>query len=317
MNNLIKIVDNFKGKRIGVIGDLMLDQFIWGDTERISPEAPVPVVLFEKESFSPGGAGNTASNIAALGGKVYVLGLIGKDEAGSRLLREFKKRGVDTRGIIKTLQKPTTQKIRVITRGQQVVRIDKEKNDHINTQIEKEIVNCVSRQIKSWDSLIISDYAKGFVTKNLVNEIIKLAKKYQKPIIGDARPKHASYFKNITLLTPNYKEAIEITGIEDLKKAGKAIQKQLKCDVLITQGSEGMTLFEKDKVRHFWAKAREVFDVAGAGDTVVGTFALALIPGANFQEATIIANCAAGIVVGKPGVATVTSEELKKELKNE
>ena len=313
---LIKIIDNFKGKKIGVIGDLMLDQFIWGDVERISPEAPVPVVFVERESFIPGGAGNTANNISALGGKTFIVGLAGEDLAGQKLEKELKKRRINTKGILKSNKKPTTQKIRVIARNQQVVRIDKENCNDIIKKTERKTINFISSQIQNWDGLVISNYAKGFITENLVQEIISLSKKHQKFIIVDTKPKQAFYFKDVFLLTPNLREAKEISGKESLEEAGKAIQEKLNCNVLITQAAEGMTLFEKDKIKHFPAKAKEVFDVSGAGDTVVGILALSLASGANLEEAAIIANHGAGIVVGKIGTAVVSPQELKKDLEN-
>lgn len=316
MENLIKIVDNFKGKKIGVIGDLMLDHFIWGDVERISPEAPVPVVLVAKESFVPGGAGNTAANISALGGEAFIVGLVGKDFAGKNLFEEFEKCGIKTEGIIEYSQKPTTQKIRVVARGQQVVRIDKEDVQYINSDIEKKLLEFVNSHIKEWDGLVISDYAKGLITKNLVETIINLAVKYEKPIIGDAKPKHALFFKNVTALSPNHKEALAMAKVSDIEEAGKIIQKQLNCSVLLTQGAEGVTLFEDDEIKHFSSLAKEVFDVSGAGDTVVAAACLSLAAGANLEEATIIANHAAGIAVSKLGTATVAIEELKQYFKN-
>ncbi|MCG2700278.1 D-glycero-beta-D-manno-heptose-7-phosphate kinase [Candidatus Parcubacteria bacterium] len=316
-DKLIKIVNNFSGKKIGVVGDLMLDHFMWGDVERISPEAPIPVVLVEKESFSPGGAGNTAANIAALKGETFIVGLVGCDQAGDFLFREFQKRGIKTSGVIRDSLKPTTQKIRVVARGQQMVRIDKEDNGCINAKIERKIINFINLNIKQWQALVISDYDKGLLNKELVQKIMKLAKKHKIPTIGDARPKNAIFFKNITLLTPNHKEAVEIAGTNNLREAGRIIQKKLNCDILITQGAEGMTLFEKNRIQHFSTKAREVFDVAGAGDTVVATLALALATGSSLKEAAIISNHAAGIVVGKLGVATINQKELKDSLKNE
>ncbi|MEK7540624.1 MAG: D-glycero-beta-D-manno-heptose-7-phosphate kinase [Patescibacteria group bacterium] len=318
MKNLIEIVENFKGKKIGVIGDLMLDHFIWGNVDRISPEAPIPIVLVTKESFMPGGAGNTATNITALGGKVFVVGLAGKDLAGKTLLSEFKKLSINTGGILLHNQKPTTQKIRVVARSQQVVRVDKEDSQYINSDIEKKLLEFIGSHIKKWDGLVVSDYAKGVITENLSKTIVNLAVKYKKPIICDVKPKHAPFFKNATLLSPNYKEALAIAGISDndIKKAGKIIQKQLNCSVLLTQGAEGITIFEDDKIKHFPAMAREVFDVSGAGDTVTAVVALALSAGASLEQATIIANHAAGIAVGKLGTAVVLSEELKKDLQN-
>lgn len=314
--DLIKFLADFKGKRIGVLGDLMLDQYILGDVERISPEAPVPVLVVGKEFFVPGGAGNVAANIAALGGKVFVSGAIGKDEAGNILINKFKAKNIDTGGVIKIANSPTTQKVRILARGQQLVRIDRENNLDIVTEIKKKIVSFVSKYIRDWDGLVISDYAKGFVSKNLTQAVINLARRYKKPVIGDTKPKHAHYFKNVTLLAPNHKEAVEIAGNEDIKKAGKIIQKKLNCSVLITQGPQGMSLFEKNKVEWFPAKAKEVFDVTGAGDTVTAILALCLASGLNLRAATIMANHAAGIVVAKRGTATVSIEELIYDLKN-
>lgn len=320
MNKLAEIVGSFRGKKIGVIGDLMLDQYIFGDTKRISPEAPVPVVLAERESFIPGGASNTANNIASLGGNVFVIGLIGTDLAGRQVINQFKRRGIDAQGIFQDKRRPTIQKIRIIARGQQLVRVDRENCDYIDIQQQKKVVDFIANQIKNWDGLVISDYTKGLITKNLAEKIIRLARKYKKPIIVDTKPRHTSFFKNITLITPNYEEAIEMAKIQDLKKAGRKIQKQLNCNVLITQGSQGMTLFEKDRIRYFLPKTKQVkkaFNVAGAGDTVVAALSLSLASGVNLEKSVEIANYAAGIVVKKKGTATVSLPELEKSLGND
>jgi rfaE bifunctional protein kinase chain/domain len=315
--NLLKIVDRFKGKTIGVIGDLIFDKYIFGDVDRISPEAPIPVVLASDEFFTLGGAGNVANNIAALGGKAYVLGVLGEDDAGSQLIEEFRRRDINIEGVIEDRHKRTTQKMRIIARGQHVLRVDKESTDCIEKYTEKKIIDFISENIENWDALIVSDYSKGLVTKTLAQKIISISNGYNKFIIGDTKPIHVPYFKNVSLLTPNLKEAREITGITDVKKAGKTIQKRFNCNVLITQGPQGMMLFEGNKVNHFPVKAQEVFDVAGAGDTVVAGMALSIASGSNLEEATIIANHAAGIVVGKVGTATVSIDELKEGLKKD
>lgn len=318
MKRMIEIINKFKGKKIGVIGDLMLDQFIWGDAERISPEAPIPVVLAGKETFIPGGAANVANNIVALKGKVFLVGSVGRDKPARELLRLLEKNKIDTEGVFVLPYKPTTQKIRIIARGQQIVRLDKEKTENIERQTEQKVINFVNSQIKNWDALIISDYGKGFVTENLAKKIINRAQKSQKLVIADTKkPSHVSYFENVTLLTPNSEEALKIAGKENLEKAGKVIRERLKCNVLVTQGAKGMTLFGKEKIKYFSTKAREVFDVAGAGDTVVASLGLALISGAGLEEAAVIANYAAGVVVGKTGVSVVYSEELKESVKND
>lgn len=314
IKRLEQVIDGFKGKKIGVIGDLILDHFIWGDAERLSPEAPVPVVLMSREELSPGGAGNVANNIASLGGKVFVAGVIGNDGAGRHLVSEFKKRKIEIGGVIKDSNRPTVQKIRIIARGQQIVRVDKEISDYVKKDFEEKIIQYVSKNIKDWDGLILSDYAKGFLTKKVVRKIIQLAKINKKIIVGDLKPKHALFFKNIDFITPNHKEATEISGISEVNKSGRRIQQKLKCDVLITRGAEGMTLFKGKQIAYFPTKAREVFDVSGAGDTVTASLVMALVSGASATEACIIANHAAGIVVGKAGTATVESGELKKWL---
>lgn len=317
MEKLTNIVHSFKGKRIGVIGDLMLDQFIFGQADRISPEAPVPIVLFSKEVYILGGAANTANNIASLGGEVFLVGVIGKDVAGENLLKQLNLSGINRQGVIVLEEKSTTQKIRVVAQGQHIVRIDKEQVGLINRSIEKKVIDIVDSQIKNWDMVVISDYNKGFVTKKLVADIIKLAKKYNKKIIADIKPANSQYFKNIFLLTPNQKEAFLISGAQDVKIAGKIIQKKMHCNVLVKQGSGGMTLFEKDNVSSFPTLAKEVFDVSGAGDTVLATMSLAICSGASLKQAVIIANHAAGISVAKVGTAIVLPEELIKDLEHE
>lgn len=294
----------------------MLDRYILGEVNRISPEASVPVFAVEKEFFAPGGAANVAVNIAALGGKVFVAGVVGKDEVGSALIKKLKAREIGTAGVIKIAGGLTTQKIRIVTQNQQLIRIDKEDNSVLADEIEKKLINFVSKNIKRWDALVISDYAKGVVGKKISKSVINLAKRHKKPIIGDAKPKHASYFKNISVLAPNHKEAAEMAGANDIKRAGKIIRKKLNCNVLITQGPQGMILFEKDKIERFPSKAKEVFDVVGAGDTVTAVLALCLASGFDLRTAAVMANHAAGIVVGKRGTAAVSPKELAEDFKN-
>jgi len=314
---LIKIVNNFKGKKIGVIGDLMLDQFVWGDVERISPEAPIPVVLINKETYALGGAANTANNVVASGGNVFLVGIIGEDVAGKKLFHRLQMNNINTKGVVVLPDKPTTQKTRIIAGTQQIVRVDKEKTNYLNKQVEQKVINFINSYLKEWDALVITDYGKGFITESLISKVKELTQKYYRPIIGDIKPAaHIPYFKNITLLTPNQKEASEISGTKDVTIMGKIIQKQLKCNVLITRGADGMTLFENNKNIHFPTKAKEVFDVVGAGDTIAALISLSLASGANLKEAAVIANHAAGIVVGKIGTATVSPEELINDLKN-
>ncbi len=295
----------------------MLDHYILGTVDRISPEAPVPVFLIEKETFAPGGAGNVATNIAALGGRASVLGMVGKDDAAGRLMKEFKKRNVDTNGVININPRPTTQKIRVIAHGQQLIRLDIEKTEKIGAKFEKMAMGSLAKKVKTSDALVVSDYAKGFITKNLAKAIISLSKKHKKLIIGDIKPENFSYFRNIDVIAPNEKEALKMSGKNSILGAGKFLQKKLNCDVLITRGTKGLTLFEKNKNYDFPAESKDVFSVTGAGDTVTAVFALCLAAGAKLQDAARIANCAAGIVVGKMGTATPSFSELRDCLKAE
>ncbi len=309
-NELLSILNGFKGKNILVVGDIMLDKYIFGNVERISPEAPVQVVEVEKESYLPGGAANAANNIAALQGNALMVGIVGNDNEAKTLLNELKKRNINTEGIFTDNQKPTTQKVRILGQKQQLLRIDYEKRDYLNKEIEDKILNFIKEKIGNINAVIISDYAKGVITKNLVEEIKEIAK--NKIIIADPKPKHKDFYKDVSLVTPNIKEAKEMTEKEE------NLIKELNSPILITKGEKGMSLYEKDgNITNIPTKAKEVYDVSGAGDTVVATLALALSSNATLKQAAIIANHAAGITVGKLGTSTVSIEEIKNSLKDE
>ncbi|MEK6715823.1 MAG: D-glycero-beta-D-manno-heptose-7-phosphate kinase [Candidatus Omnitrophota bacterium] len=319
---LKQLISKFSGAKILVIGDLILDEFIWGKVERISPEAPVPVVWVESESFMPGGASNVANNIAALSGKVYLSGIIGNDKNADILTSELKKRGIDLGGVIVDGERPTTLKTRIIAHHQQVVRVDRERIMPIEDNLCDQILTFVRQKIDDIDALIIEDYGKGLITARLLSEIIPLAKRHKKVITVDPKIDHFSYYKGITSITPNRQEAEGISGIRiktdaDIDRAGRKILKELESEsVLLTLGEDGMQLFTKDgRITHIPTLAQEVFDVSGAGDTVIAAFTLALSCGAKMSEAAHIANYAAGIVVGKVGVAAVTIEELLERIK--
>jgi len=311
---LKKLVDKFRKRKIAVVGDVMLDHFIWGESTRMSPEAPVPVVLISRETRMPGGAGNVAVNIASLGGEVFIAGFLGKDQAGDFLLKDLKKRGVHTEGLVSSAEHPTTQKSRVLSANQQVVRIDREKKTPIDPKTEKRIIGFIADNIAGWDGIVVSDYAKGCITPTLAKVMINLARKKKKFIVCDIKPANTVYFKNATLITPNRHEALAMAGTNDLKKAGRILQDKLKCHVLITQGKEGMTLFTGNRAEYFPAQAEEVFDITGAGDTVIAIVALALAAGASLKDAAFLANCGAGVVVGKAGTSALTPQELKQRL---
>lgn len=317
---LLRILENFKNKKILVVGDIMLDKYIWGDVSRISPEAPVQVVNVLKETYAPGGASNVASNASALNGEVFMAGIAGNDEAKTILLEELWKRGINTKGIFIDKDKPTTQKVRIVGRGQQLLRVDYEKKEHIHKNIEHSMTDFFERIVKEIDVIVISDYAKGVITPEICNTLTKMARDNDKMIIVDPKPKHLNLYSNVTLITPNNAEASEMTDVEDgngnaVIEIGSKLMKYLNSNVLITRGEKGMSLFEKNgKITHIPAKAKEVYSLIGAGDTVVATIALALASGANFEEAATLANIAAGIKVGKIGTASVSVDEIKKEI---
>lgn len=317
-----KIIARFPKVKVLIVGDLILDEFLWGNVSRISPEAPVPVVHVRSESFMPGGAANVANNIHALGGKAYLAGVVGMDERGSILRQELDKRGVDVEGIVIDGERPTTLKTRVIAHHQQVVRIDKEKIEPLSAGIVDQIIDYIKEMIGQIDAIIIEDYGKGVVTPRLLQEILRLARRHKKIVTVDPKEEHFHYYKGVTAITPNHHEAAQAAGVkmkdmDSIAKVGKALLNKLKCEaVLLTLGESGMQLFEKQgRVTHIPTVAQDVFDVSGAGDTVIGTFTLALAAGANMQDAAKVSNFAAGIVVGKVGIGVVTQEELLERIK--
>lgn len=324
MNNLIKIIGKFKDKKILILGDVMLDKYIWGDVSRISPEAPVQIVNVVKESYSPGGAANVANNIAALSAKSFMVGVVGKDTTKNELIEELKKRNIDVNGLIEDENKRTIRKVRVFGRNQQLLRFDYEKKGYVDSKTEANILEFISKKIDDIDAVIVSDYAKGTITKNLMEKLIALCKEKNKIIVVDPKPKHKHFYKNATLITPNHKEAHEMTDLAeeepwdiDIEGMGKKLLEELNSTILITKGEKGMSLFEKGgKTTSIPTFAKEVYDIVGAGDTSAATLTLALASGASFEEAAIIANHAAGITVGKIGTSTVSIEELRKSIEN-
>ena len=336
MFSLTEVIERFPSIRILVIGDVILDHYVFGDVSRISPEAPVPVVEVKEESFRLGGAANTVANIRSLGGQVDVVSVIGKDENGSRLRKMLQEIGVNVEGLLCDSSRPTIIKTRVIARHQQVVRIDREVKDAVDGNLKKEIIRIAEATIPKVDAVICSDYDKGVLSKDVLEVVLAHAKERDLPVVVDPKMKTPTpgaslglrqnfwYYKGATLVTPNTKEASaafgkEITGDASLLDAGKTLLQRLELQaLLITRGEHGMSLFEavsgQTKVTHIPTVAREVFDVTGAGDTVVAVSTLALAAGASMLDAARIANCAAGIVVGKVGTASVTTEELRESL---
>lgn len=319
----LDIVNNFKRARVLVIGDLIMDHFVWGKVRRISPEAPVPVVEVNSESLMLGGAANVVNNIHSLGGKVLVTGVIGRDEMGKNLVHELGLKGISADGIFVEEKRPTSVKTRVIAHSQQVVRFDRERKDKIHLDTMKTIVDYTRKKINSVDSIVISDYAKGVISEELVEEVVSIARKKDKPVAVDPKVVHFDFYKSATIVTPNNDEASKASGIDiedddSLLRAGEVLLNKLGCEaILITRGEHGMSLFENNGgITHIPTVAQEVYDVSGAGDTVIGALALAIATGANFKGAAVISNFAAGIVVGKVGTATVTPEELTIAIKD-
>jgi len=305
-----------------VVGDVMLDHYIWGEVSRISPEAPVPVVNVTKENVLLGAATNVVNNVHALGGKVSVCGVIGHDEAGKQLVHMLRVQGIHTDGLIVEDGRPTTIKTRVIAHSQQVVRFDRETKVGIERDTHRRIFEYIRQQEDiGLDAIVLSDYSKGVITNDLVRDIVKLARKKGIIVSVDPKVNHFGIYSGVTILTPNTKEAsigakIEIEDDESLFKAGTLLLKRLKCNaVLVTRGEHGMSLFERGgRVTHIPTVAQEVFDVTGAGDTVISTLTIAMAAGAGIADAARLSNYAAGIVVGVVGTATVKPDELKQKI---
>jgi D-beta-D-heptose 7-phosphate kinase/D-beta-D-heptose 1-phosphate adenosyltransferase len=319
----LEIIDNFQRAGVLVVGDIMVDHFIWGKVSRISPEAPVPVVDVQKDSILLGGCANVLNSIYAMGGKGYVAGVIGADNIGKRLLAELQQREIETDGIVVEKGRPTTLKTRIVAHGQQMVRFDKESRNPIPPASTRKILEYVKSLQKKIGAVVVSDYSKGVVSRELIGGIRKIVQDAKIYICLDPKQSDFSIYEGAYVITPNHHEAqraagMEINGQSDLRQVGETLLNKYNFQaLLITRGEEGMSLFERGpQITHtyFSAQAKEIYDVTGAGDTVIGVLALSLASKANLQEATCLANQAAGIVVGKVGTATVSQEELIKGL---
>jgi rfaE bifunctional protein kinase chain/domain len=317
ISRLKQILSEFKNKNIAVLGDMMLDEYIIGEVDRISPEAPVPVVNVKTESYVLGGAANVINNLHNLGSKVTAFGIIGQDDTGKKLEKELEKKKIDTEGIIEDKDRPTIVKKRVIAHNQQLLRLDWENKKAIDLYMESRILEILRQKIDKIDALILSDYNKGFLTAGLVKELIKLANEKNKYIVVDPKPDNVLNYIGATSMTPNTKEAIscnngkEIENEKDFETMGQKLREKLSLEnILITRSEKGMSLFGKEEIKSIPTFAKEVYDVTGAGDTVISVFTLAAASGASFYEAAKIANAAAGIVVGRIGTSTLTIDEL-------
>jgi D-beta-D-heptose 7-phosphate kinase/D-beta-D-heptose 1-phosphate adenosyltransferase len=317
-----KTLKGFAKVKILVIGDIMMDRFIWGKVSRISPEAPVPVVVVEKETFLLGGAANVVNNIHSLGGKVSLCGVVGDDETGQKIINKLTEMGIGIQGIFVEQGRQTTVKTRIIAHQQQLVRIDRETTDHLSGSTFRNLSEFLKRNVEEYHGIILSDYGKGLLTRELIRSTIRRAREAKKFVLADPKLKNFFLYKGATVVTPNTAEASVASGIpiddfSSLRKAGKILLKRLRCNVLvITRGEEGMAIFEPHQEPLLVSTvAKEVYDVTGAGDTVIGTMALALGAGAKVIDAANLANFAAGIVVAKVGTATVHQEELMKVIR--
>lgn len=295
----------------------MIDEYLWGTVERVSPEAPVPVVCVERETHTLGGAGNVINNLTAMGTSVSAIGTAGTGKAGKMIFEKLNELGIDTQGIVSEHERPTTRKTRVIASNQQVLRIDKEIKKEISDRTLDKLISILTDQIKHIDLIVLSDYDKGLITKDLVNKTVALAKRHNVLTLADPKSLNFEKYRKIDVLTPNKKEASlasnqDIKTNADIIEAGYRIIDQAELNkLLITCGKDGMWLFEKDqKPVHIESDARQVFDVSGAGDTVISILGLGLAAGADFTTSARLANAAAGIVVGKVGTATATKKEL-------
>ena len=314
-------IDRFTSCRITVVGDVIMDEFLWGRVDRISPEAPVPVVEVERQSHMLGGAGNVVNNIIALGGQALLCGVVGNDSMGKKLARIVGKLNNITDGLVVENSRPTTMKTRVVAHSQQVVRVDREERKPVDEKSIGRILATLKEEINESDAIVVADYGKGVVTRSLMDGIRSLSQDSQTILAVDPTLRNLALYKDVTLITPNNYEAQQMSGIQieddqSLRRTGARLLEELGCQmVLITQGDKGMTLFEGNgQTTQIPTVARKVFDVSGAGDTVIATFTLALAAGLTSSQAAVLANLAAGIVVGEVGTATVAASRLKEVL---
>ncbi len=315
-------ISKFDQTHLLVIGDLMIDEYVRGEVDRISPEAPVQVVAVKNQEYTLGGSGNVVNNLMNLGASVSVLGVTGKGSDGRLLLNKLEALGADSQGIIQEPGRHTTKKTRIIAEHQQVLRIDRETKKEISAQTFKSIIKHAERIIPDVDVILISDYGKGLINRSMIKSLVQIAKKHNKTTIADPKGLDFTKYAGVNLLTPNKKEAslasgMEITDARTLAEAGQILLDKSGIDkLLITCGKDGMVLFEKDrKPSKMGTQAREVYDVSGAGDTVIAVLGISIAAGLSFTKAVALANTAAGIVVGKVGTASVTQKELLQALK--
>ena len=318
---LKRCVDELSDTKVVVVGDILMDEYVWGDVSRISPEAPVPVVEVKQETKMLGGAANVVNNIASLGGTPILVGVIGDDQTGREIVDTMMQQGLRTDGIIREPGRPTSIKTRVVAHNQQVVRFDREERKRLEDESIKRILDFVRQIEGGYEAVIVTDYGKGVVSAELMEGLRELLSDSRTLIAVDPKTGNFEFYQGVDVITPNHHEAaafcrMEIVDEESLVQAGRHMLNELNCrSVLITQGKDGMTLFERNgEISHIPTVARKVFDVTGAGDTVISALCLGLASGMDRKSAAIIANFAAGIVVGEVGTSTVGAEDLKEAI---
>jgi rfaE bifunctional protein kinase chain/domain len=334
---LKRLIPRLRGKRIGVLGDLMLDRYLWGTASRLSPEAAVPVVDFVEQSECLGGAGNVAANIVALGAKVEAFGVIGNDEAGRALDKCLRAANITDKGVVADSKRVTTVKTRIIARHQQVVRVDRERREPLRAETQEKLLRLVFSALKHLDALVLSDYDKGLISDDFADRVLSAAHQLHVPVFVRPKTSRLYAYRGARAIVCNVKEAgffvtRSLADEKSVEEAGRALLAHFGCSaVVITHGAKGMSLFEESSPRHIHIPAtsfevtyarvgqagiergvtgRQVFDVTGAGDTVLGVLALAAAAGAPLTDAAMLANTAAGVVVGKLGTASVSPQEL-------
>ncbi len=315
-----EILMRIRGRRIAVLGDVLLDEFLWGEATRISPEAPVPVILLERESWSLGGAANVAANVRALGGEVALFSVIGRDRAGEQVRQLLRECGIDDSGLLTAAGRPTTVKQRVLARNKHVLRIDREHTAPLSGREAGKLLRLLESRCGEFDTLLISDYSKGCLTSTLLRGVAKLGQAGKISICVDPKDRHLRYC-GATVIKPNLREMEEMSGLairdeETLHQAAaRVFRRHSPQHLLVTRGKDGMTLFDAAGGRtRFRTAAMQVTDVTGAGDTTLAVLGLALAAGAEIREAALLANLAAGLVVSKAGTAVVHPEELLESL---
>ena len=315
------ILDTFHNTTVAVIGDVMLDRYWWGSVSRISPEAPVPVVKIERMTLAAGGAANVAANIAAYGAQCILVGVVGDDDAAAQTRQVLTESGVSDQYLVTAVGRPSTVKTRLVAHSQQVARIDQEDEMVCTGDVESEILDQIVLAVSAADVVVLSDYAKGVLSDRVISFAIECAKEASVKVLVDPKGKVYEKYRGASLLTPNRREAAEAVNLDEnasdlVQTAGKRLLESVDVEaLLITEGSEGMSLFRKGEPSvHLPALARAVFDVTGAGDTVIATLATSLGSGADLESAARLANIAAGLVVERSGTTTLTLAELKQHL---